>query len=632
MSAKNIRLKYLTVVVAGSVVIFLITFFLYVPALENDFVNWDDNIYIYENANIRSLDVESLQWMFTTFRATNWHPLTWLSHAIVYHFWGLNPRMHHLINLIIHSFNTVLVFVLVIQLMSLWMTGVCPISSTPRMFPPIPQALLVGGITALLLGLHPVHVESVVWVTERKDLLSAFFYILSIISYLSYTSSAVSKRSMWFILSILLFSLALMAKPMAVSLPIVLLLIDYYPLKRLDKPNHKFIILVKEKIPFFLLSMVSAILTIIAQKSGGALGSLDQFPLGSRLLNALRSLLFYLGKIIYPLELSPFYPFPTQDHFLNLQYFLSAILVALVTLGCLWMIKRKRCLFPTIWFYFVVTLLPVIGIVQVGMQAAADRYLYLPSLSIYMLFAIGVFWLWERFSSRRFKGLTQGMLVACICIIMLLLSRLTVQQIGVWKNSEVLWKYVIDLFPNSYAVAYYNLGETYVDQGRLDEAFQEYRKAIAMWPLYYQARTQLGAAYAKKGMTDEAISEYRQSIAIEPTYAKAHCNLGAEYIRKKMFDEAIASCNKAIDLRPNYSKAYFNLGAAYGNKGMVDEAIVNFRKAITIKPNYAKAQYNLGLAYYSKEQFSLAIVHLDKARELGYSIKPELLELLKSFR
>ena len=654
----------------GAIIIFLLTFMVFTPVLKNDFVNWDDPPYIYENTHIHSLDTKSLYWMLTAFHVGNWHPLTWFSHAIDYSFWSLNPLGHHLTNIILHGLNTLLVFLFVIQLMTKVKEGNQILPPSKGNLSISAQALIVASITALLFGLHPLHVESVAWVAERKDLLCASFFLLTLLCYLSYISSVVKRhRCIWFITCLFLFILALMSKPMAVTLPVTLILLDIYPLKRISlypgKTSRKLSVFL-EKIPFFTLSIASSIITVMAQKAGVAIRSLEEFHLDFRLLNALRSLVFYLEKMIVPVKLIPFYPFPERIYWLDLPYLLSALLVLAFTYLSLWMARRKSYLFFIVWSYYVVTLIPVIGIVQVGSQAAADRYSYLPSLSIFLLIGIGISWLWGKAALSKFRKTIRGMLLSCVFVVILLLSYITIQQIQVWKNSETLWNHVISAFPkgvsfahnnlgntyyekgeldkaiseynralilkSNYADAHYNLGAAYADKGMLDEAISEYKKALAINPDHADAHYNLGLDYGNKGMLDEAISEYKKALAINPDYADAYYNLGVIYSSKRMFDKAISEYKKVLAINPDYVDAHYNLGLNYGNEGMLDEAIFEFKRALALKPNHAEAHNNLSIAFYKKGNYQSAIVHCDRAVELGFSVNPRLLKLLKPYR
>jgi len=668
MGDKGYSSKYPTQLIwIGAISVFLVVLFLYTPALKNDFVNWDDDACIYENIHIRSLDIKSLRWMFTSFHVGNWHPLTWLSHALVYSLWELDPRMHHLINIILHAINTLLVFFLSIKLMSLWRATADHMSSAKADISTLPQDLMVASTTALLFGLHPLSVESVAWVTERKGLLSAFFALLSILSYLTYASTIHRKhRSIWFGTSLLLFLFALMSKPIAVTLPVTLILLDIYPLKRInlypDKTDKKLTVFL-EKIPFFSLSIVSSIVTVMAQQSGGAIKGLEEFYLDERLLNAIRSLAFYLGKMIIPLKLVPFYPLPTHIQWLDSQCLLSALLLSAITGGCIWMVKRGRYLFLIVWLYYVITLFPTLSIIQIGGHAAADRHTYLPGLSIFLLSGIGASLIFKRIPRMRFKA---GLLLGFICIVLLILGQLTIRQIRVWQNSEVLWNYVVSVFPKSAAIAHFNLGAAYFDhekidesmveykralliepdyaevyyglgaayfrQGKIDKAMVEYKRALSIKPDYAEAHDLLGVAYAKKGNLKEAIMEHKKSLTINPSYAIGFSNLGFAYAEKGDLDDAIISYEKALSINPHMEATFYNLGLVYYKKGILDKAVLSFLRALELNPSYAKACYSLGLAYYYKRNYKLAIVNFDKAAELGYGVNPELMEFLKPYR
>ena len=557
-----------SVQVIGASAIFLLIFIIYTPALDNEFINRDDGKYVYENKNIHSLNSQSFNWMLTSFHASNWHPLTWLSHAIDYAFWGPNPFGHHLSNVILHGLNTLLVFLLVIRLILRAREGSeIPLASKTSLSVST-KSLIVAGVTALLFGLHPLHVESVAWVAERKDLLCAAFVLLGMLSYLSYASSVVKRHQwIWFTACLLLFICALMSKPMAVTLPLILLLLDIYPLKRISfypSKTGKDLSVLLEKIPFFALSIASSIITIMAQHSGETIVNLEQFPIDTRLLSAIRSLGFYLGKMIVPIRLVPFYPYPTHIHWLDIQHLLSGILVFGITGGCLWMARRKKYLFFITWSYYVVTLLPVIGIIQVGINPVADRYTYLPSLSIFLLVGIGVVWVFERVELTKYKGLFRGSLLAFICIVMFLLSQLTIKQIRIWQNSEIFWSYIISASPKNSFVPHYNLGQILAEKGRLDEAISAFKKTLT--------------------------------------------------------------------INPNFEPAHSSMGVLYGKQWRLDEAISAFNNALTIKPDLARVHNNLSFAYYLKGNYKLAIFHCDRATELGYRVNPELLESLKLYR
>lgn len=585
----------------GPFFIFFFSLLVYLPALKNDFI-WDDVLYISENMLIRSLSLASISKMLVSFHASNWHPLTWLSLAFDYSLWGLDPFGYHLTNILLHGFNALLVFLLTMQLLTRGKKVNALASQSPKESLNATTSLIAAGATALLFGLHPIHVESVVWIAERKDLLCSLFSLLTISSYLTYTASPIERnRWSWFILCFVLFIFALMSKPMAVTLPLILVLLDFYPLKRFDLhpvTTVKNLFPLLEKIPFLMLSIASTIITIMAQHAGGAVRSFDSFPLDARLLNATRSLVFYLQKIFLPLQLVPFYPFPTDLHFLKLEYFLSGMFVLAITAICLWMLRQGKQLPFTAWSYYVITVLPALGIIQVGGQAAADRYTYLPSLGIFLLMGLGLSWLHDN------GGLLKRKMPGGVTFIMLsmatLLSILTIQQIRVWNNSEIFWSYVTEVFPfpKSDPLVHYNLGN----------------------------------AYATKGKLERAVSEYKKALTLKPLYAEAHNNLGSVYALQGTFNEAFAEITQALSIRPHYAKAHNNLGNIYLQQGELDKAISQYNQTLAINQDDGTSHNNLAYAYYLKGDYTMARFHCEKALKLGMSVNQELVAFLKAYR
>ena len=586
----------------GPFFIFSLTCLVYVPALKNDFI-WDDVLYISDNMLIRSLSFASINKMLVSFHASNWHPVTWLSLAFDYCFWGLDPFGYHLTNIFLHGLNALLVFFVTMQLLTRGKTVNALASQSPKEPLNATMSLIAAGATAVLFGLHPIHVESVVWISERKDLLCALFFLLTISSYLTYTASPIERnRWFWFIVCVVLFILALMSKPMAVTLPLTLILLDIYPLKRiafhpLTTVQNLFPLL--EKIPFLMLCIASSIITIMAQHAGGAVRSFDRFPVDARLLNATRSLVFYLQKIFLPLKLVPFYPFPTNLHWLEVEYFLSGMLFLAITAICLWMLRQGKHLPFTAWSYYVITLLPTLGIIQVGGQAAADRYTYLPSLGIFMLMGLGLAWILDKGGLLKRKIMLGG--VALIVLSMpTLLGLLTIQQIRLWNNSEIFWSYVTEVFPfpKSDPLVHYNLGNAYATNGKLDRAVAEYKKALTLKPLYAEAHNNLGSVYALQGTVNKAFEEINQALSIRPHYAKAHNNLGNIYLQQ----------------------------------GELDKAISQYNQTLAIKQDDGTSHNNLAYAYYLKGDYTMARFHCEKAFALGIPVNPELVKFLQAYR
>ena len=547
-STQTLKQLPLRMIGAWGIIIILITFLIYVPALKNDFVNWDDDVYVYKNNYIHSLQPQAIAWMLTAFHVGNWHPLTWLSHAADYAIWGLNPFGHHLSSIILHVLNTLLVFLLTLQLIRVAKkSDVTPSRSSPLSSTSV-QSLIGAGITALLFGVHPLHVESVAWVAERKDLLCALFFLLTLCSYLFYTSSAHTKnRRFWFTACLALTSAALMAKPMAVTLPLVLLLLDIYPLRRISSStgagsNPRVLL---EKVPFLLLSSISSILTVLAQHEGGAFKGLER-PLHLKLANALYAPFFYLAKMIWPGGLVPFYPFPKVLSSTDFtRYVISAILLVSITGVGIWAWKRGRPLFLNSWAYYLITLLPVVGIVQVGVQAAADRYTYLPSISIFLLAGLGISQLaavWLRSKAMLMSG------ALIIVLIFATLMQMTLKQTAIWRDSETLWNHVIKSFPGRVHFAHFNLANDYMRKKEYDKAIAEYETAIAILPAYSKAINNLGNVYLNRGDYDKALEKYEKAIAIDPDVGEAHNNLGLVYYAKGKYGLAKNHIDRALAL------------------------------------------------------------------------------------
>lgn len=574
------RMKY---ALAASVAV--VTFLVYLPALQNDFVNWDDDLYVMDNTHIRSLSPAFFKWIFTDFYASYWHPLTWVSHAVDYALWGLNPWGHHLTNIILHAVNSFLVVILIMRLLEAW-SGMSQKAGQSAGFQSR-ELLIAGGTTGILFGLHPLHVESAAWVAERKDLLCALFFLLSILQYASYVRSVATEsvqehsfsryRSKHYFIAIGFFILALCSKPMAVSLPVVLLILDWYPFDRI-RSLKDFRTVFVEKIPFVLLSLISSIVIIVAQKTGGAMASIESIPLPTRLLVAARSLILYLVKMVWPLNLYPLYPYPANVSLGSFEYLSAIVLLSAITITGI-VLAKKGTLWLAVWGYYVITLLPVLGIVQVGPQAMADRFFYLPSIGPFLLCGVGAAWLSNR--THRVEQHRLGIqlfIVAAALLVSAAMIVLTVRQIGLWKNGIILWSHVIEQEPAAYA-AYNNRGVSFEKTGQIDRAFEDYNKTLALNPADAQAYFNLGVLYIGAHLFDKAIACLSQSIALKPERADAYHNRGVVYSSLDRLDEALADFNKAISLDRNLDIAYFNRGRLYlrlGNEGL---AQADFQKA-----------------------------------------------------
>jgi lipoprotein NlpI len=607
-------------------IVSLITFVVYLSSLHHEFVEWDDAQYVVENLHIRSINIAFIKWAFVDFHAGNWHPLTWISHAIDYSIWGLNPLGHHLTNVIVHAVNTFVVVLLMINLLNVLKDST--IKKGLSEFSHERMILITGGVTGLLFGLHPLHVESVAWVAERKDLLCALFVLLSITLYTKYINSinngtVQEKSSLRFfnkqyVVAFIFFILALLSKPMAVTLPFVLLILDWYPFRRIQSLKT-FRAAFIEKIPFIALSLISSVLTVLAQRAGGALVSMESAPLSTRVLVGASSLISYLWKMIWPFNLMPFYPYPTGVSLLSLEYLFAIIFVIGITLICIVSAKKQR-LWLSVWSYYVVTLIPVIGIVQVGRQAMADRYTYLPSLGPFLIMGLGVAWAASKINTFPRWGLIIKPLCAAISIFVFVsMSYLTFRQIGIWNNSIRLWSYVIEKHPERIHLAYYFRGLAFLNTDLADKAIKDFDMAIALDPYFSDAFLNRGTAFERIGNFDKAIENFDEAIAVKPSY-EAYFNRGITFEKMGLLDKAIADYDKAIALNPYRYEAYHAGGKLYGKAGLFDKAIAYFNKYIAINPSHAESYNNRGLSYVYIGQDDRALEDFNKAIALDQNI------------
>jgi tetratricopeptide (TPR) repeat protein len=538
------RLKYF---VAGFVS--LLTFLVYLSGLHNEFVLWDDNVYVYENPHLHPLNLAFFRWAFSAFYAANWHPLTWVSHALDYAVWGLNPMGHHLTNNILHAVNTFIVVILIAKLLEAWRTS--------RQQDPLLSLseeggyIVIAAVTGLLFGLHPLHVESVAWVSERKDLLCAMFFLLSTLAYTKYVSNVGGLRNEHYILVLFLFALALLSKPMAVSLPVVFLILDWHPFNRI-RSMKSFLSAFLEKLPLIALSLASSVLTVLAQKAGGAIKSFEVIPLASRVVVAVESLLSYLWKMVLPMNLTPYYPYPKGMSLFSAESLLSSILVSGITGACIIMVKKQK-LWLAVWGYYVITLLPVIGIVQVGGQAMADRYTYLPSLGPFILVGLLAARLWKKFLLGRGAG--AGLVVVAAILIVGSLSFLTYRQIAIWKDSLSLWSYAAGREPEDNPLAHCKLAIVYSQLNMPEKAIEQYLTAIRLQPDFLEAHDNLGNIYQTLNMPDKAVEQYLIAIKQSPGYPEPHFNLGVLYYRMGQMENARTEFIAGLKIKPDDQRA-----------------------------------------------------------------------------
>ena len=523
------------------IILTAVTLAVYWQVNQFDFIDLDDFVYVTENFHLKSgITLSGIRWAFVTTYAEFWHPLTWLSLMLDYQFYGLNAGGYHVTNLILHILSTLLL---------LWLFN--------RMTGSIWKSAFVAAVFAL----HPLHVESVAWVSERKDVLSAFFWMLTLCLYVYYTEKPVIKR---YLLVLFSFVLALMSKPMVITLPVIMILLDYWPLGRLQKAMsstvencHKLTgRLFWEKTPFFVLSAVFSVITIYAQRNS----SIKRTPylLSSRIANAPVSFVTYLEKTFWPHDMAIFYHFPAQIPVWKVIG--ASLLILVITTFVIVMVKRLPYLFVG-WFWYTITIAPVIGIIQVGQHAIADRYTYLPSIAIAVMLAWGISTLIKSRETRKYFSFPAGI------IILTIMAVLAWHQCSYWKNSIKLFSHTLKVTKNNY-MAHNNRGAAYVSLGQYQLAIDDFNRAIRINPdtdLPYHNR---GAIYGKLlGQYQLAIDDFNRAIRINPYFIIAFNDRGVAYTRMGLYQKAIDDFNEAIRLKPDYANAFNNRAYAYLNYG-----------------------------------------------------------------
>lgn len=524
--------------IAGIVLLTAMVLALYWPVTGYEFIAMDDNMYVVENPDIqKGLTPQGISWAMTTLYTANWYPLTWISLMADYELYGLNPSGYHVTGLLLHTLNTLLLFLLLRR-----MTGETW------------KCLTV----AALFGVHPLNIESVAWIAERKNVLSTLFWILTVFSYVRYVEKLEWAR---YLQTLLLFALGLTAKPMLVTLPVILLLLDYWPLRRFPEANRDFAEnvresasgrrtlpgLLKEKIPFFLLSFLSALITLYAAKTGGAVRTVAEVPFPGRIENALITSVTYLEKMIWPVDLAIFYPYGASR---------PALLFAAVfgLLGITFFIalrRRTHRYLVTGWFWYLVTLLPVIGIIQVGSQSMANRYVYIPLVGIFILIVWGA----SEFLRTQIR---RWCLTTAAVALVLILSFSTWAQLPHWRSSEAIFRYSIMVTEGNF-IAHGGLGDVYQIRGDLRMARLHYQESLRIQPHYAEALNNLGVVLMKEGRVAEAEAKFREVLKQKPDLAETHSNLGAALICEGKFQEAAGHFTRALELKPGNAVAKENL-------------------------------------------------------------------------
>jgi tetratricopeptide (TPR) repeat protein len=611
---------------------------IYWQVVDFDFINFDDPIYIKNNDMVREgITLEGIKWAFTSVvYASNWHPLTWISHMIDVQFFGMRPGLHHLTNVIIHLFNAILLFIVFQK-----MTG----------------TVWKSAAVAALFALHPLHVESVAWISERKDVLSTFFWMLTMMGYIWYLQQRNTRR---YLIMVFFYILGLLSKPMLVTLPFVLLLMDFWPLNRLAtvaqgtgvssgrtknslwshiwQPATS--VCLMEKIPLIVLATIASGMTIFAQHNDQAIVSLGRVSLGARIMNAITSYVTYLEKMVLPLDLAVFYPYLHAFH--PVKIILYLLILILVTALVLYFSKRIPYLIVG-WFWYLGSLIPVIGIVQVGDQSMADRYTYIPLIGIAIIVVWGLSDLFNRWRYGNIALWTSS--AAAVALLMWS----TWIQAGYWKNSEILFRHALDATKDNY-LAHYDLGIALYDKGEVEGAIAQYQETLQINPHISGAHTNLGNIMFLQGNPDQAINHYQVALQLNPHQANVYYNLGTVYYRKGNMKKAIASLQKAIIERPDYPEAiqklgiaqndlanqealmsrirvlmkqepvnpalYVKLGDVFRQQEDYGGAVDQYQKALSLQPQSIQAMYGLVFVYSTRHHYAKALNVLQNIRQL----------------
>ena len=580
----------------------VMTFAIYGQVIGHQFITLDDDSYIRENPMVNcGVTLAGLAWAFTTFYKANWHPLTWIAHMIDSQLFGLNAGGHLLVNALIHVANTLLVFWFLLR-------------TTHARWP--------SALVAALFALHPLHVQSVAWASERKDTLSAFFGLLSLIAYVRYAEVPSSSRYAWTFITL---ALGLLAKPMLVTLPFVMLLLDYWPLRRLSQSTSRknFLVsiapLLREKLPLFALVAASAVVTAVAQSHAGAVRTFSDIPIALRLLNALVSYAKYLLLTFWPNNLAVYYPY-TATGTPVWQIICAAFLLIGIMAFCLFQRKIRPYLIVG-WLWFLGTLVPVIGLVQVGGQTMADRYFYIPSIG---LFIAVVFGLADIAKTRHVApslsaGIAGGVLLA--------LATLTNAQIHGWRDSFTLFEHALAVTPPNLTIEN-DLGSAMSRSGLHDEAAAHFEKALKITPDHYTSLLNMGVTRFYQGRLPEAVEYYQAALRSQPDAPKAHDLLGMALAMQNRSEAALDEMRRAVELAPKDADIRKDLGVTLARLGRIPEAIDQLHEALRLNPNNAEAHTNLGLALLTSGKPRESVPEFEAALRL----KPELKVAADSLR
>ncbi len=577
----------------------VVTLALYNPVNRHPFVNYDDDRYVTENPHVRQgLTADTLKWVLTSTEQANWHPLTWMSHALDVSLFRLNPAGHHFTSILLHTVNVILLFLLL-----KW--------STNRLGPSL--------FVAALFALHPIQVESVAWVAERKNVLCTMFFFLTLWAYGWYARKPDWRR---YLAVVALFAAGLASKPMVITLPFVLLLLDYWPLSRVRdgnteanriQPTYPWSRLVLEKLPLFVLSAGSAVITMQAQQASGAIRTTAEFSFGVRISTAMYAYAMYLWKMIWPARLAPLYPHP-GDTLASWQVLVAALILLSIS-ALVWRMRAQRYLLVG-WCWFLGTLVPVIGLVQVGEASMADRYAYIPLIGIFVMISFGV----ADFAQQRKIGLAPAIPAA---IILAALAFTTYRQIGYWQSNDALWSHALAVTENNF-VAEDNLGGALILEDKEEEAHAHFEAAARINPKDPMSRSNLGTYYQTHNRMREAIAEYQAAVELtsDPILLSlTHANLGAAHLTLGEYEAAHQNFDESLRLNPGQFKAWLGLGLMEEKQGNIGEAITDLSRSVDLQPT-SQAYLELGRLLTQTGHLPEAL----DAYQQALKISPELVE------
>lgn len=571
--------------------IVVISFIAYYPALQNGFTNWDDGQYVVQNSNITSLSFQNVKNIFSSYYMGNYHPLTILSYSIDFSIGQLDPFIYHLSNVLLHLLNTILVFIFIYYLFNNYHLAI---------------------ITSLLFGVHPLHVESVAWIAERKDVLCTFFYLLSAVFYVKYVRE---EKKKYFLYALLFFIASLFSKAQAVSLVVTLFAIDFVLSRKFfDKK------VILEKIPFIVLSVMFGIIAIYAQQSSDSIRDANIYPLYQRFAIAAYGIVEYVVKLILPINLSAFYPYPEGN--LPTSYWINLVIVICVSIVCIYSIKfTKKIFFAAAFFLINISL--VLQLLPIGDAIIADRYVYIPSIGFFLLIGFGYQYIIQK------KPKARNSLIAVITIYSVILAVLNINRCEIWKDSLTLWTDVLDQFPHV-PVALNNRGNVYSKELRqMDKALEDYNTSIKHHPEYSKAYSNRAIVYGMKGRFDLAIEDLNTALHLKPKSLEALQNRGIAYAQTQEFERAFNDFNECVKLDNNNPTAYVNRGIAYMNINQLDSALEDFNYALNLKPDNENALYRRSLCFFRKENYAKALQDAQTAAQYGMNIDPNYLKTIQ---